>query len=295
MRPIATQAEAPGPTQPGFTPPPRRRAFRRIFGVFVSAALILYLAPLAWLVVEQRHLVFPLSTKRVSPADAGLEWAQETTVKTSDGEKLVGWFVPPEKGKPFLIYLHGNAETLANRADRLRRLTMDGAGLLAIEWRGYGGSTGAPSEEGLKRDALAAYDYAIAAGADPKDIVPVGESLGTGPAIWLAGRREVGGLVLDSPYSSIVEIGAARYWMYPVRAVMRDPFDAIDWIGKVHVPIFAAAGDADRVIPFRFARELMDAARQPKTFVVVPGAGHVVLGRPEVMDQARAFIANVAR
>ena len=75
MRPIATQAEAPGPTQPGFTPPPRRRAFRRIFGVVVSAALILYLAPLAWLVVEQRHLVFPLSTKRVSPADAGLEWA----------------------------------------------------------------------------------------------------------------------------------------------------------------------------------------------------------------------------
>ena len=289
---------ARGNEAPAHTPPVRRARFargRRIGLALALLALAVYLAPLAWLAIIQRQIVFPRSTTNVAPADAGLPWAREVRVETGDGESLVGWFIPPETGKPFLIYLHGNAGTLKGRAPRLRALTDDGAGLLAIEWRGYGGSTGAPSQSGLQRDALAAYDYAIASGADPKDIVPIGESLGTGLAIWLAGQRPVAGLVLDSPYSSIVDVGATRYWMYPVRLVTRDPFPAIDWVRRVHVPIFAVAGDADRVIPISFAREVLDAASEPKTFVVVPGAGHVVLARPDIMKQAKAFIAAVAK
>lgn len=216
-------------------------------------------------------------------------------MKTDDGETLVGWFIAPAPDKPFLLYFHGNADTLAQRATRLQRLTDDGAGLLAIEWRGYGGSSGSPSQEGLLSDARAAYDHALAAGAAPGRIVVVGESLGTGPALWLAGARKVAGAVLDSPYSSIADIGAERYWMFPVRLISRDPFPAAEWARKVSVPVFAAAGDEDRTIPLRFARRLMAAIAGAKTFIEVPGAGHVVLGRPEILPQANAWIAAVAK
>jgi len=161
--------------------------------------------------------------------------------------------------------------------------------------RGYGGSTGAPSQDGLLQDARAAYDYALAAGAAPERIVVVGESLGTGPALWLAGERKVAGVVLDSPYSAIVDIAADLYWMFPVRLVARDPFPASDWARKVQAPVFAVAGAQDQTIPIRYARKLMAAISSPKTFIEIPDGGHVVLGRPEILPRANAWIAEVAK
>ncbi len=253
-----------------------------------------YGAAVAWLAIGQRDLVFRVSTLRTAPADAGFSRAREVAVKTEDGETLVGWFIAPTSGKPFLIYFHGNADTLEKRALRLQRMTDDGAGLLAIEWRGYGGSTGAPSQDGLLKDALAAYEYAVAA-AEPTPDRRRRRSLGTGPALWLAGERRVGGVVLDSPYSAIVDVGADRYWMFPVRLIARDPFPAVEWATKIRVPVYAVAGEEDRTIPIRYARKLMAAISAPKTFIEIPGAGHVVLGLPDVLPKANAWIAEVAR
>ncbi|MFT4098541.1 MAG: alpha/beta fold hydrolase [Rhodoblastus sp.] len=263
--------------------------------MLAALAALGYCGAVAWLAVEQRALVFRVSTLRMDPAQAGFPRASAVAVKTADGETLVGWFVPPAKAKPFLIYLHGNGGTLEKRAVRLQRMTDDGAGLIAIEWRGYGGSTGAPSQAGLLSDALAAYDFAIAAGAPPDRIVVVGESLGAGPALWLAGVRTVAGVVLDSPYSAIVDIGADIYWMFPVRLIARDPFPAAEWAKKVRAPVFAVAGEEDRTIPIRYARKLMAAISAPSTFIEIPGAGHVVLGLPAILPKANAWIAAVVR
>ncbi len=271
------------------------RLAARIAVVLAGLAALAYAAPVAWLVVKQRDLVFRVSTLRTSPERAGFPRATETAVKTADGETLTGWFVPPSAGKPFLIYLHGNGGTLEKRTLRLQRMTDDGAGLLGIEWRGYGGSTGSPSQEGLLADTLAAYDYAIAAGATPGQIVVVGESLGTGPALWLAGERPVAGVVLDSPYSSIVDVAADLYWMFPVRLLSRDPFPAEEWARKVRAPVFAVAGLEDHTIPIRYARKLMAAISAPKTFIEIPGAGHVVLGLPDILPKANAWIAQVVK
>ena len=260
----------------------------------MAIAALVYCAPIAWLTIKQRDLVFRVSSLRTTPDQAGFSRAKEVAVKTADGETLVGWFVPPAKGKPFLIYLHGNGGTLEKRALRLRRMTDDGAGLIAIEWRGYGGSTGSPSQAGLLADARAAHDFALAAGAAPGQIVVVGESLGTGPALWLAGEKKVAGVVLDSPYSAIVDVAADRYWMFPVRLVSRDPFPAADWAKRVTAPVFAVAGLDDQTIPIRYARKLMAAVSAPKTFIEIPDGGHVVLGRPEILPKANVWIAGVA-
>lgn len=274
---------------------PGRRLGLRIAVALLALAAIGYAAPVAWLAIKQRELVFRVSTLRTTPEQAGFSRAKEVAVKTADGETLVGWFIPPATGKPFLIYLHGNAGTLEKRAVRLQRMTDDGAGLIAIEWRGYGGSTGAPSQAGLLADTRAAYEFARAAGAAAGQIVVVGESLGTGPALWLAGERKLAGVVLDSPYSSIVDIGADIYWMFPVRWVSRDPFPAAEWAKRVTVPVFAVAGEQDRTIPIRYARKLMAAISAPKTFIEIPGAEHVVLGLPDILPKANAWIAEVAK
>ena len=128
--------------------------------------------------------------------------------------RLIAWHVPPHGTKPVVVYFHGNAGALDLRAGRFRWLTADGTGLVALSYRGYGGSTGKPTEDGLILDATAAYDFATAR-YPARRIVLWGESLGTAVAIALAAEREVGGLILDAPFTSIADVGAAAY---PLRA-----------------------------------------------------------------------------
>jgi len=157
-------------------------------------------------------------------------------------------------------------------------LTETGDGLLGVEYRGYPGSTGSPSEEGLLRDGEATYAKALELGFPADHIVAMGESLGTGVAVDLAARHPVAALVLDSPFSATVDVAAARYWMFPVRLLMRDQFRSDERIGKVSAPVLMVHGTADRTIAIGFAERLFALANEPKTFMRVSGAGHLALG-----------------
>ena len=186
--------------------------------------------------------------------------------------------IPPGAGRPMILYFHGNSGGIDLRDERFRALAEAGMGLIAIEYRGYASSTGRPSERGLKLDGEAAYAAAIASGVAPERIVPLGESLGSGVAVALAARHKVGALVLDSPYSSIADVAAARYWFMPVRALLRDPFRNDFLIGSVHAPTLMAHGTKDTVVPIRFGEKLFALANPPKAFWRVEGAGHLALG-----------------
>jgi len=159
------------------------------------------------LYLMQRSMLYHPTATRISPADAGLPQAQEAILTTSDGEKLVAWHVPPHGDKPVVIYFHGNAEIVPWRAERHRATIANGTGLIAPNFRGYGGSTGTPTEDGLHRDAAAAYAFA-AERYPPRRIVLWGVSLGTGAAVRLAAEKPVGKLILESPYSSTVDVAA---------------------------------------------------------------------------------------
>ena len=198
---------------------------------------------LALMYVFQRSLMYFPDAKRTPPALAGLPQAEEVVLTSSDGEKLIAWHVPPRAGKKLVIYFQGNAGGLDLRAERFGRLTADGTGLLALCYRGYGGSTGSPSEAGLIRDALAAYDYAVARHPAAR-IVLWGESLGTGVAVALAAERDVGGVILDAPFSSIADVGAAAYPFAPVRWLIKDPFHSDRRIARVHAPLLIRTAKA---------------------------------------------------
>jgi fermentation-respiration switch protein FrsA (DUF1100 family) len=252
---------------------------------------VLYGGLVALMYVFQRALMYFPDARRTLPAQAGLPQAEEITLTSSDGETLIAWHVAPRAGKPVVLYFHGNGGALNLRVERFHWLIADGTGLVALSYRGYGGSTGRPSEQGLIRDAIAAYDFAVKRYA-PARIVLWGESLGTAVAIALAADHKVGGLMLDAPFTSAADVGAAVYPFVPVRWLIKDPFRSDLRIAHVSAPILIRHGERDWVVPIRFGEQLFALAREPKRFLRVPEAGHEDLDEHGSAEAVKKFLAQ---
>lgn len=252
----------------------------------MAVALYAFVVVAAWL--GQRHLMYVPDRTRVIPEQAGLRAAQEEVLHAPDGAQIVTWRTSARGGRPTLLYFHGNAGNLAGRAARFQRYQSKGYGILMMSWRGYSGSTGQPSEASNVADAIRAYDHLRAEGIKPSDIVVYGESLGSGVAVQLAGVREVGALVLDAPYTSVVEVALLSYPYLPVRPLLVDRYESNRHIHQVTAPVLVLHGERDAVIPVRMGKELHRLAREPKKLVLFPDGGHVDLdgyGAVEFVDE----------
>jgi fermentation-respiration switch protein FrsA (DUF1100 family) len=234
--------------------------------------LVAYIAIATLMYVVQRSLMYFPDTARTPPSHLGFD-AEEITLRTSDGESVIAWHRPPADGHPVVLYFHGNGGALNLRAERFRNLTADGTGLVALSYRGYGGSSGKPTETGLLADAAAAYAFA-AGRYGPDRVVVWGESLGTGVAVALAADNKVARVILESPFTSAADIAAATYFFLPVRLLMHDQFRSDERIGRVAAPVLVLHGDRDTVVPFRYGERLYALIRAPKKFVKLAGAGH---------------------
>ena len=256
---------------------------------FLLGALVAFGGFVLLMYLVQRSLMYHPDRQRTPPAQAGLPQAEELVLDTADGEKVVVWHIPPKADRPFVIYFQGNAGGLNLRADRFRALTADGTGLLALSYRGYGGSTGSPTEIGLIADAHAVYAFA-ASRYPPERIVPWGESLGSGVAVALASTQKVGRLMLEAPFTSAIDVGARVYWFLPVRLLMKDPFRSDLRIARISVPVLIVHGSRDNVVPFAFGERLFALANEPKRFVRINGGGHSDLDRFGALNAVRAFL-----
>ncbi|HXO67917.1 MAG TPA: alpha/beta hydrolase [Bradyrhizobium sp.] len=259
-----------------------------------ALALFAYAGSLALLYFAQRSILYPIPEKvRTSPAAAGFPEASEHVLSTSDGEKIVAWHVRAGEAKPVIIFFHGNGDILAWRVPWFREMIAGGAGLVAVSFRGYAGSSGSPTESGLLKDAEAAYAFANQY-YSPEQIVVWGFSLGTGPAVALAANRRIGKLILEAPYTSIADVAAAAFPVVPARWFIRDTFHSDQWILNVTAPVLIMHGERDRTVPIRFGERLYELARQPKQMVRFPEGGHDDLDKFGAMDVARAFLAKTA-
>lgn len=267
---------------------------KRLLRGIALLVLVLYAGVLGALYVGQRSLLYPGAGRSgpLSVAEAGLAGFRDVELTTSDGERLRGWWKPPQPGKALILYFHGNGGSLASRRGRVEALAETGRGVLLIAYRGYSGSTGQPTEEGLRIDARTAYDWA--ARSSPADrIVLYGESLGTGVAVRLATERTVAGVILDAPYTSTADVAAGTYWFIPVLWLMQDQFRSIDIVQGVRAPILVMHGDRDRVVPFTFGERLYDAAPEPKRFLRLSGVGHTRVLESGGLTAVNAFIADI--
>ena len=252
-------------------------------------AVVGYGGVLGLMYVFQRALMYFPDPTRTPPAAAGLPQAQEVTLTSGDGEKLIAWYVPPKGTKPLIIYFHGNAGALDLRAGRFKWVIEDGTGLLALSYRGYGGSTGKPTEDGLINDARAAY--AFAADRYPR-IALWGESLGTGVAVALAAEKPVTRMVLDAPYTSALDLARANHWYLPVRLLMKDQFRSDQRIARVKAPVLIMHGEVDQIIPIAYGERLFAMIPGPKQFVRFPGGYHVDLDRHGGAEAALKFLGE---
>jgi hypothetical protein len=198
--------------------------------------------------------------------------------------------VPPHEDHPVFLYFHGNGGSLRWRVERFRALTADGSGLIALSYRGYGGSSGRPTETGLMVDAAAAYALAIARYPAAR-IVLWGESLGSALAMALAAEKPVGKVVLEAPFTSAVDVGAQHYWFVPVRRFMKDQFRSDLRASKLTAPVLVVHGENDAVVPMALGKRLYGLIQAPKHFVSVAGAGHNNLGARAVAA-AKLFITK---
>jgi fermentation-respiration switch protein FrsA (DUF1100 family) len=253
---------------------------------------VFYLGGLAALFLLQRSFLFPIPPAgHIAPAAAGFPQAKEHVLTTADGEKVILWHVPAKPGHPVILYFHGNGDFLAGFFARFRDIIADGTGVVALSYRGYFGSSGQPSEQGLLKDAAAAYAFTTDRYSVDR-IVVWGFSLGTGVAVTLAAEQPVGKLILEAPFSSVADVAATMFPFFPVRLVMRDPFRSDQRIASVHVPLLIMHGENDPAIPIVFGERLFALANEPKQFVRFPRGGHNDLDDFGASGVARQFIGG---
>jgi hypothetical protein len=262
---------------------------------FVVFAIVVYAVATLGMYVFQRKLQYHPENKSLIPEGVGIIGASVETLTTADGEKIILWYAPARAGMATILYFHGNAGEIGDRPLRFNYYHSRGFGVAYLSYRGFGGSSGSPSEAGLMADANAAYGWLIAKGVEPGRIALLGESLGSGVAVQLAAKREVGAVALEAPYTSTVEVAAKIYWWLPVHALMKDQFKSIDFIAAVVAPLLIIHGEEDGLIPVEFGRRLFAAANQPKELEVVPGFGHDVLFEETTWAREAEFFARVIK
>lgn len=265
----------------------------RLITIVIGLVVAAYMVLAAYLYLRQDHLVFPADRTPLADPATIIPGARMVTLHTRDGLALRAYYRPPENDGPVILYLHGNAGSVTTRARRFSLMTQGGTGLLAVEYRGYGGNPGSPSEKGLVSDAAAGMDYLLKLGIHARQIVIYGESLGTNVAVQTALAFRSAGLVLDAPYSSIADVASSRYPFMPVHLLLRNQFDTLGRIGGLTTPLLVMRTLQDHTVPPAESLSVFEAAPEPKQIWTTQQGSHSTLVESGGLNVLRAFIARV--
>nr|WP_255548029.1 alpha/beta hydrolase [Erythrobacter ani] len=228
-----------------------------------------YVAALLLLAVTQSAFIYPApQTRHAAPPGFA-----EVTLATEDGLELLAHWRAADAGRDTVVWFHGNGGSLAGAASETRSLRREGYGLLLVSYRGYGGNAGNPSEAGFYEDGRAAMRWLAARGIALDDTVVAGNSIGSGTATQMAIEFGSAGLILISPFVSLVEAASERMPIFPVSLLLRDRFDNIGKLPALDMPVLILHGTTDRVVPFSHGERLAKAGRNV-TFKRYDGMGH---------------------
>ncbi|HKJ66982.1 MAG TPA: alpha/beta fold hydrolase [bacterium] len=267
----------------------------KTIAIIVISLIALYFGLSILIYFFQRLMVYhPEKTLTRTPATVGIDF-EDVTIRTGDGKRIHGWFLPHESPRAVVLYLHGNAGNISDRVDSIRLLHALRLSVYIIDYRGYGKSTGNPTETGTYRDAEAAWNYLTEHRKIPSDQISIyGRSLGGAVAIWLAAHYTPRALMVGSTFSNIRDIARDLFPGFPAVILSRIRYNSEKHIRQVQCPVLIMHSREDDLIPFRHGKNLYEAAHEPKSFLELRG-GHgesIFVSRKEYMEGIERFLSR---
>ncbi len=253
--------------------------------VFIAS---LYSGVLLFMSTNQRNMQYAPGSKAIALENVAVPRAEIATISTGY-LNVYGWYAPPLDGKPTILYFKGNEGSFSKEHAKFAEITNDGYGLLAFDYRGFPLSPGKINQDNILNDSLAAFDWLANKGSD---IILYGRSLGTGPATYVASKRDAKALILETPFTSAADVAAERYPIFPVEKLFKDKYEVREWIKQVQEPVFVGHGTADKVIPVTHGERVFALAPNAKQLWIVENGTHGSLWDAGLWQQIQAFALN---
>ena len=244
----------------------------------------------------QRSLLYHPSVDNYLKNDLVTELTEIEKVKitTADKLNLIGWFYNKDKDKfKTIVFFHGNAGSLKNRTYKLNHFKDLDVNFLIIAWRGFSGNSGKPNEMGLYEDARSAIAWLNTKGIQDKNIILYGESLGTAIVVEVAQNKKYAGIILESPFTSMINMGKKYYPFFPVSFLLKDKFESYKKINKISVPVLVIHSKVDKIVPYAMGKKMYELANQPKFFYSQEYGGHMVEYDEKLLLALRQFIKSL--
>ena len=260
---------------------------------FIIGIIIIYSSVLILLFIFQRSLMYHPQENNYSGDQLKVE-VEKVKITTSDNINLLGWFHKKDLKKfKTIVYFHGNAGNLENRIHKLNHFKDMDVNFLIIAWRGFSGNQGKPSEKGLYNDGNSAILWLKNLGLKDNDIVLYGESLGTGVATEIAQNNNFAGLVLETPFTSMIEVAKNFYPYIPVAFLLKDKYDNQNKIKNINMPVLVMHGEADQIVPFWMGEKIFQMANQPKYSYFTKFDDHMMEYNEKLVYELKIFIKSL--
>ena len=260
---------------------------------FIIGIIIIYSSVLILLFIFQRSLMYHPQENNYSGDQLKVE-VEKVKITTSDNINLLGWFHKKDLKKfKTIVYFHGNAGNLENRIHKLNHFKDMDVNFLLIAWRGFSGNQGKPSEKGLYNDGNSAILWLKNLGLKDNDILLYGESLGTGVATEIAQNNNFAGLVLETPFTSMIEAAKNFYPYIPVALLLKDKYDNQNKIKNINMPVLVMHGEADQIVPFWMGEKIFEMANQPKYSYFTKFDDHMMEYNEKLVYELKIFIKSL--
>ena len=259
----------------------------------ISLIIIIYLVILLTILLAQRKFLYHPSMNNYLNETGLIHKVEKVTIQTGDKIDLIGWFHQKDIKKKTLLFFHGNAGGLDDRIYKLNHIGDLDINFLIIAYRGFNGNSGKPSEKGLYLDAKGAVSWLKSKGIDKKNIILYGESLGTGVAIETGKNNIFAGIILESPFTSMIEMGKIYYPYLPVRLLLKDKFESKKKIKDINFPILVMHGIQDKIVPFYMGKKIYELANQPKYNYFSEFDGHMMDFNNNLLNTLESFVKSL--
>jgi fermentation-respiration switch protein FrsA (DUF1100 family) len=265
----------------------------KFFYISLLLGLITYLIVLTYIYLFQRNLLYHPSVNGYQGDEINFDY-KEVFIQNKEGIKLKSWLHEKDLiNKKTIIFFHGNAGNLSNRNYKLNELSKFDINFLIVAYRGFSGNQGNPSEQGLYEDAKSTFDWLTIKGVKEKNIILYGESLGTAVAIETAQNKDLAGIILESPFTSMVELAQKYYPFLPVKFLLKDKYETIKKLPNINSPLLVLHGKLDSVVPFSMGKNLFDKANKPKFKYFIDNDDHMVRYDKKLLNEIKKFISDI--